>query len=49
MENVIIKFMFLGFWVYDSVYAMDSLLSPKGVNYEGNVFLRKKPIAKKRF
>ncbi|KAL0737218.1 hypothetical protein Bca4012_013428 [Brassica carinata] len=34
MENVIIKFMFLGFWVYDSVYAMDSLLSPKGVNYE---------------
>ncbi|KAJ0240697.1 LRR receptor-like serine/threonine-protein kinase [Hirschfeldia incana] len=34
MENVIIKFMFLGFWFYDSVYTMDSLLSPKGVNYE---------------
>lgn len=51
MENVIIKFMFLGFWVYDSVYAMDSLLSPKGVNYEGNAFffVRKKSIVKKGF
>jgi len=34
------KFLFLGIWVYyysvlDSVSAMDSLLSPKGVNYEG--------------
>ncbi|KAL1200205.1 putative LRR receptor-like serine/threonine-protein kinase [Cardamine amara subsp. amara] len=37
MEKLI-KFMFLGFCVYysvlDSVFAMDSLLSPKGVNYE---------------
>ncbi|CAF2091287.1 hypothetical protein BRARA_F03661 [Brassica rapa] len=34
MEIVMMKFMFLGFWAFDSVYAMDSLLSPKGVNYE---------------
>ncbi|CAA7014122.1 unnamed protein product [Microthlaspi erraticum] len=37
METVI-KFTFLGFLVYysvlDSVFAIDSLLSPKGVNYE---------------
>lgn len=44
------KFMFLGFWAFDSVYAMDSLLSPKGVNYEGNVFIfRTKSIVKKCF
>ncbi|CAG7873179.1 unnamed protein product [Brassica rapa] len=34
MEIVMMKFMFLGFWAFGSVYAMDSLLSPKGVNYE---------------
>ncbi|EFH39713.1 hypothetical protein ARALYDRAFT_330836 [Arabidopsis lyrata subsp. lyrata] len=38
MEIFLIKFLFLGIWVYysvlDSVFAMDSLLSPKGVNYE---------------
>ncbi|XP_010441667.1 PREDICTED: probable LRR receptor-like serine/threonine-protein kinase At5g45780 isoform X1 [Camelina sativa] len=37
--EIVIKFLFLGIWVYchsvlDSVSAMDSLLSPKGVNYE---------------
>lgn len=39
--EIVIKFLFLGIWVYcsvlDSVSAMDSLLSPKGVNYEGKV------------
>ncbi|BAB09221.1 receptor-like protein kinase [Arabidopsis thaliana] len=39
MEISLMKFLFLGIWVYyysvlDSVSAMDSLLSPKGVNYE---------------
>ncbi|KAL0760940.1 hypothetical protein Bca101_077090 [Brassica carinata] len=32
--EIVMKFMFLGFWAFNSVYAMDSLLSPKGVNYE---------------
>jgi len=45
MEIFLMKFLFLGVWVYyysvlDSVSAMDSLLSPKGVNYEGETFIR---------
>lgn len=43
------KFMFLGFWAFDSVYAMDSLLSPKGVNYEGNVHFQDKINSEKMF
>lgn len=39
METVIIKFLFLGFLFYHSVSATDSLLSPKGVNYEGGINL----------